>query len=328
MVPAGEDPFELPGWRSPCVPAFTGSNGKAPVEVDDELGEIGSGLLGGDDATQPQLDDEAVLKCLPQSLDPAFALRAEGGDVIDGEIVEHLAQMSGVLFSEELFLEAPLGIVTHENTRSITVDTLWEAEPDECLLEDECETMEILMRAKHQGKDLSRSVIHRPDESHAFSAALEPREGRAVDEDHRSHAGFAFAPPPMTSWPATTLGSDSQLPPDSPHRFPADLNALELPELLDDVAIVHPNFGTLEPKRDSLTHLRGHPAPRRAAPVPVQESLDSQTGNPLLQPAELTQTQSGPLRPLSIRDSSLQRVFQRAQTPGVPNGHENPHGGT
>jgi hypothetical protein len=55
--------------------------------------------------------DQAVLKGAPGALDAALGLRRISGDLLDAEFFQSLSELSGRLFSGELFGQGPVSIV-------------------------------------------------------------------------------------------------------------------------------------------------------------------------------------------------------------------------
>lgn len=88
-------------------------------------------MVGADDALvvqaqaagEAQFADQAVLAGAPGALDAALGRGRVGGDLLDAELLESASELSGSLFSGELFGEGPVRIVALEDRVAVVVES-------------------------------------------------------------------------------------------------------------------------------------------------------------------------------------------------------------
>jgi hypothetical protein len=322
LIATGENGVELSGRATPCGVAFPGEDGEADVVVGHEFGQVGDGSWERVNLPEPQLDDQSILQRLPEALDAPLGLRAEGGNVVDAELLEGAAQVGGFLASLELFFDGPVLVVSFEDARAVPVDPLRQSVRRECVTQDEPVAMEILMRAEDEAKDRSGGIVEGSYQIDSVSIVLKPREGGAIDQDHGSETRLSFPSAAVLPWPAAAFGSYTEGTPHATHGFPAHAQPFEFTQLLGNMAVVYSDVRPLNPVGNSFPNPRRDSPSRRATPIAVAKTGRSQKPNPFLQPSELAETQPRTLGTFSIGDPTPQRVFHRAQTPGIPNCHE------
>src|SRR5213079_1160102 len=88
-----------------------------------EAGEhdVGLGQSGG--SGEAKLADQTILTSAPGAFDAALGLGRVGGDLLDAEFFENATELSGRLFSGELFGESPVGIVALEDAVAVAIET-------------------------------------------------------------------------------------------------------------------------------------------------------------------------------------------------------------
>jgi hypothetical protein len=96
-VATAEDPVQLTRRPPPDGGDVRGRARKAPVVVGNEGGQELLGRLKAGDTTHPQFTGEAILQGGPEPFDPALGLRRVGRDVGDPQILEHPAEVGGLL---------------------------------------------------------------------------------------------------------------------------------------------------------------------------------------------------------------------------------------
>jgi len=94
---------------------------EAPIEVGDELRQVGLRGRDGANLAQAQFADQAILQRGPESLHSPLALRRARRDVTDGEALEHPAHMRRCLCSRELLFDRPVGAIADEQIQAIAV---------------------------------------------------------------------------------------------------------------------------------------------------------------------------------------------------------------
>jgi len=113
-VAAAEDHGEIARRPAPDSLGLRGRFAEAPIEVGDELRQVGLGRLDGANIAEPQLTDEPILQGGPPALDPPFGLGRARPDIADGEGLQEAAEMCGQLRAGELFVDRPVGVVADE----------------------------------------------------------------------------------------------------------------------------------------------------------------------------------------------------------------------
>src|SRR5438128_2088816 len=68
-----------------------------------------------------RLPGKAILQHTPEALDAAFGLRAVGGDEGDAQLFEGAAELGGLAFASELFVDGPVVVVAEEDAAVIAV---------------------------------------------------------------------------------------------------------------------------------------------------------------------------------------------------------------
>ncbi len=96
-----------------------GGMGEALIVIGAEACEHKVGLFDSGGLSQTKFADQAVLASAPSALDAAFGLGRVGRDLLDAELVESASQLSGSLFSGELFGQGPVRIVALEDGMAI-----------------------------------------------------------------------------------------------------------------------------------------------------------------------------------------------------------------
>jgi hypothetical protein len=122
FVATSESPIELSRGAAPGGGGIPRGMGEAAVEVLEESGKEPLGVVGCGEVKEPQFAGEAILKCVPEPLDASLGLGTLGGDVADGEFLEHLAEVGWLAGSGEFFLQGPAIVVSHEDAEAVTVE--------------------------------------------------------------------------------------------------------------------------------------------------------------------------------------------------------------
>ena len=98
-----------------------GGTGEALVVIGAKAGEHRIGLFQSNGLREAKFADQAVLAGAPSTLDAALGLRRVGGDRLDAELVEGTPELSGRLFSGELYGEGPVAVVALKDGVAIVV---------------------------------------------------------------------------------------------------------------------------------------------------------------------------------------------------------------
>jgi hypothetical protein len=101
----------------------------------------------------------------------------------------------------------------------------------------------------------------------------------------------------------------------------ADPQALELAQLLGQVAVIESDGAGVDPFHDPLSVLATQPAGRRPPAVAVQQTGDSSPPVGDLEPAELPPTEPQGLRGFNVGDLPYKCGLHQAQPPGFLAAH-------
>src|SRR5580765_5154995 len=101
------DAVETVGSFPPSGCSFACLPGETTVVVDDELAQHGVGGIDVRRLGQAQFAGEAILQDAPEAFDAAFGLGTVGGDEGDTELFQGAAELRGLAFSSELFVDGP-----------------------------------------------------------------------------------------------------------------------------------------------------------------------------------------------------------------------------
>ncbi len=164
-----------------------GGTGEALVVIGREAGERCVGIGQGGGASEAQFADETVLKGAPGALDAAFGLGRVSGNLLDAELVEGASELSGRLFSGELFGERPVRIVALENAVAVAIKTEGNAVGgDHGVQRTEIADGIFGFELEVSGEDLAGGVVLKTDESEGGTAAFEPVMTAGIGEGHHA----------------------------------------------------------------------------------------------------------------------------------------------
>ena len=272
-VPTAQSVGEVAGRAAPGGRGVGRGLGQATVVVSEIRGQEGLGRRDGLDAVEAELGHEAVLQGFPEALDPALGLWGMGGDVADPEVLQDLAEVGGVLGPLELFLEAPVRVVAHEDAEAIPVEGHGQARPHGELPEQGEIPMQVLGGPEVEGEEGAGGVIDRAKQEQRRVGA-EPVELAAVDEDEAAHGRAARAAGAVLRGPAPALGWPPLRPSQPADRAPADRQALDLAELLGGVAVIELAIGGLDQRQHAVPDLDVQRPGRGPTPQPVDQPPD------------------------------------------------------
>src|SRR5450432_3943445 len=153
----------------------SGATGEALAVVGTEAREAGVAFGTSGGLSQAKFADQTVLISAPGGLDAALGLRRVGGDLLDAELVEGASQLSGGLFSGELFGQGPVRIVALEDGVAVAI----EAERDAVGGDHEVQRAQIAdsifgFELEVRGEDLTGGIILKADQREPGAAAFEP----------------------------------------------------------------------------------------------------------------------------------------------------------
>src|ERR1700730_1026455 len=108
--------FPPGGCGFACLPSET------TVVVGDKFAQHGVGGIDVGRFCQAQFAGEAILQDAPEAFDAALGLRTIGSDEGDAELFQGTAELRGLAFSSELFVDGPVVVVADEDAAVIPVE--------------------------------------------------------------------------------------------------------------------------------------------------------------------------------------------------------------
>jgi hypothetical protein len=121
LVDEAADALQTFGRRAPCGLQFARAAGEAAVIVGEKEAQHGIGGIQIASLSQAEFAGETILEHAPESLDAAFGLRTAGSDEGDAELFQSAAELRGLAFSGELFLDRPEVVVAHEDAAVVAI---------------------------------------------------------------------------------------------------------------------------------------------------------------------------------------------------------------
>ena len=167
---------------------------------------------------------------LPEAFDTALGLRGVGGDVADAEFLQDAAEVGRVLRAPQLFLEGPVRIVAHEDSEAIAVEGQGQAVGGAERVQQGGIAVQVLGGTEGQGQAGAGGVV---------DGAMQGQR-RAVELHEGAHLGFWRPSGADLAAPAPARGGQPEAAPEPPHRAAAERQALHLPQLFGEVAVVSP----------------------------------------------------------------------------------------
>jgi hypothetical protein len=199
---AGE--VETAGQAAKVRNRIGGGTGEALVVIGAEASQHGIGLFQGSGLSEAQFTDQAILTSAPGALDAALSLRRVGGDLLDAELLESTSELSGSLFSGELFGEGSVRIVTLKDGVTVAVEAERNAVRHDHGVQGAKVAESIFgFELEMSGQDLAGSIVLKADEGEFGAAALEPVMTAGIGERHHAEtragraAGAIFTRPAL-----------------------------------------------------------------------------------------------------------------------------------
>src|ERR1700730_15242948 len=198
---AGE--VEAAGQAAKVRNRIGGGTGEALVVIGAEASEHGIGLFQRSGLSETKFADQAILTGAPGALNAALGLRRVGGDLLDAELLEGVSELSGSLFSGELFGEGPVRIVVLKDGVAVVVEAKRNAVGNDHGVQSAQIAEGIFgFELEVSGEDLAGGVVLKADESE-LGAAFEQVMTAGIGERHHAEprAGRAsravLARPPL-----------------------------------------------------------------------------------------------------------------------------------
>ena len=126
-----------------------------------------------------------------------------GGDLLDAEFLQGASELSGRLFSGELFGERPVGIVALEDGMAITVEAEGNAVGGDHGVQGAQIAHGIFgFELEVRGQDLAGGVVLKADQGKLRAAAFEPVMTAGISERHHAETRTGRASRAVLAWPA------------------------------------------------------------------------------------------------------------------------------
>ncbi len=165
-------------------------------------------------------------------------MRTAGSDEGDAELIEGAAELGGLTFSGELFLERPEVVVAHEDAAVIAIESQRCAVAAEQLAQQSEIAMCGFGRKELSGQDLSGGVVLQAESGKARAAAFQPVVRRAVQLYQFAFAGGAQPTLAMRGSAALAGRSQTGLAQQTAQGFATQGKALDLAKFFAEVVIV------------------------------------------------------------------------------------------
>ena len=188
FVSEAADAVQLGRSRTPSLGGIARSASEAAVVVGDETAQDAVGGLQIAGVGQAEFAGEAILEHAPETFDAAVGLRALSGDKGYAELIESAAELSGLAFSGELFIDGPVVIVANEDAAAIAIEGEGNPEAVKQALEQVKIAFGGFGEEELSGEDFTSSVVLHAQSREGGAAAFEPVVRGAIELNK-----FAFA---------------------------------------------------------------------------------------------------------------------------------------
>ena len=257
-VATGQHAVEGSRGGAPRGDTLARRTGEPRPAAREERRQEGVERLQGADAVQRQFGGQAVLEGLPVALDAALGFGAVSRDVADAELLEHLAELGGLLAAGELFGERPVAVVAHRDPGAVAIERLGHPAGGDEIPQRLGKAVQVFVRTSHQAEQLAAGIVERADQREGRMVLPEPGELGAVDQHQTADAAGTQPPAMVARRTPPPLGGEPQRPSDQSHRLGADRDAA-LGQQVTQVAVVQLRLGVLEQRDHLLAHRRLEP---------------------------------------------------------------------
>src|SRR5579864_800749 len=207
---------------------FAGSFGEPAIVVDEELAQDGVGGVEVGSLSQPQFAGKAILQHAPEALDAAFGLRAVGGDEVDAELFQGAAELGGLAFSSELFVDGPVVVVTEEDAAVIAVKSQWHAVAAQHLFEQAEIAESGLGEEELGGQDFAGGVVLHAESGELRAATFEPVVRAAIELHEFAEASGTHTALAMSGISDVTRRTETVATQQAAQRFATERKAFAL----------------------------------------------------------------------------------------------------
>jgi hypothetical protein len=209
------------------------------------------GLGDGRRLSEPEFDDEAILKGAKEPLDATLGLRGVGANPADAEVLEGAADLGGLGSALELLSERErdAGIAVKDPV-AVRIHRTGETRAADELAEEQEVAVGIFLQPEDATEDLARGVVDSRVEDETRPALFEPGVMTPVHLDEEPGLRHAVPAAAMASGPAGAGAADPGRTEESLHGLAGDPEALALMKQLGEVVIIHARIGGAGQRED------------------------------------------------------------------------------
>jgi hypothetical protein len=213
---------------------------ETPIVIGEEAAQdpIGGIQIAG--TGQAQFAREAILERAPEPLDAALGLWTVGGNVGDAELFEGAAELSGLAFSGELFLDRPVIVIAGEDAMAIAVEGERHTVAAQQAAEQAKIAASVFGESKERHQDLASRIVEKGEQSQLWAPSFEPVVEAGIEQHHfpfPSAAETALTVSGGTPLSGRAEASGAEQP---TQRLAAEGQAFLLDELFAEVVIIEP----------------------------------------------------------------------------------------
>jgi hypothetical protein len=213
--------------------------GEAGVETIEVNGlQPGVGGIDFGDVLQGHLSDETILEGSALALDAALPLGREGGNSFRAQFLKDPSDVSREAYAGQLFLMAPVVIVTEESAVAVLVDGRRDSVPPQDHMQEPQIADGILLGPEQSAQHDPCRVVCGMEKARGGPLGTEPEVGTAVPLHEEPDLGSSRPPAAVPGWPATPFRPDPRLAQPAADRLSPDPKMFALLQHLDEVGIV------------------------------------------------------------------------------------------
>src|SRR5713226_94707 len=177
---------------------LAGLFGETPVVVGAELAQDSVGGVDVVSASQAEFAAQAILQHAPEALDATFGLRAVGGDEGDTELFQGAAELGGLAFASELFVDGPVVVVADEDAAVIAIKSERHAVAAQQVFQQAEIAERGFRREELGGEDFAGGVVLHAESGELRATTFEPVVRAAVElhefaETRGTHTALAMS---------------------------------------------------------------------------------------------------------------------------------------
>jgi len=248
-----------------------GEAGVETIEVDGL--QPGVGLIDPGDVRQGHLGDEAILEGSALALDAALPLGREGGDGFRAQFLKDPSDVSREAYAGQLFLMAPVVIVTEESAVAVLIDGRGDSVPPQDHIQEFQIADGILLGPEQSAQDGPGRVVCGMEKARGGPLGTEPEMRTAVPLHEESDLRSPRTPAAVLGWSATPFRPDASLAQPAADRLSPDPKTLPLLQHLDEVGIIELRIDLPVERQNPFADFRTQGVWGSLAPAPMGQSL-------------------------------------------------------